>query len=190
MTDSSYTRRALTSAEIIASLKRRLRLFEDKGRLQQPPGPFRDWRPPERFSIRAVVENGRPYVGISRPSGYRKRKARQCFYNAADLALTDRGTYVEGYASSPTSGGPMHHAWVTLDGVHAVDVTWDGPADCYYVGIPFPNEIVARHGIDGGDWVPLLSPCGPSAALRALLAAPADGAARSKIRSPMTDART
>jgi hypothetical protein len=164
--DAADTRRALTGAEIIADLKRTLRLFQDKG-----------WPQAERFLMHAVVDHGRHYVGISRPKGYRKRKARQCFWNAADLALTDRGTYVEGYASSPTGGGPTHHAWVTLDGVHAVDVTWNAPADCHYVGIAFPKEIMARHGLQEGHWVPLLPDYEPSAALRALLAAAKSDAA-------------
>jgi hypothetical protein len=48
--------------------------------------------------MREVVAHGRPYIGVDRPKGYRKRKPKQCFWNAAHLALTDRGTYVEGYA--------------------------------------------------------------------------------------------
>jgi hypothetical protein len=159
-------RRALTGAEIIADLKRRLRLFQDKG-----------WPHPERFLMHAVVDHGRQYVGISRPKGYRKRKDKQCFWNAADLALTDRGTYVEGYANLPAGGGPMHHAWVTLDGVHAIDPTWRDPTNCHYVGIAFPKEIVARYGISEGYFVPLLSDYEPSAALRELLAAAASDAA-------------
>jgi hypothetical protein len=137
---------------IIAALEFRLRIFAGTAQAEQ---------------MRAVIEHGRPYVGISRPKGYRKRKARACFWNAADLALNERGTYVEGYAQSPASGELLiiHHAWLTLDGVHAIDVTWDVPADCRYLGIPFPNEIVRRYSLDGRDRVPLLS----SAALRELL---------------------
>jgi hypothetical protein len=72
------------------------------------------------FSMREVVEHGRLYVGRSRPKGYRKQAAKKCFYNAGRFALDDRGIYVEGYASH--RGNPVHHAWVTLDGVHATDV--------------------------------------------------------------------
>src|SRR5262249_40923343 len=122
--------------------------------------------------MRAVIDYGHPYVGISRPKGYRKQKAKQCFWNAARLAIYDRGTYVEGYASGPTLGVALPHAWVTLDGVHAVDVTWDAPADFHYVGIAFPKEIVARHCLDEQRYaVSLLSNSKPSAALRELLAA-------------------
>src|SRR5262249_40362402 len=69
-------------------------------------------------------------------------------------------------------GVALPHAWVTLDGVHAVDVTWDAPADCHYVGVAFPKEIVARHCLDEQRYaVSLLSNSKPSAALRELLAA-------------------
>ncbi len=45
-----------------------------------------------------VIEHGRPFTGVRRPKGYRQRAAKQCFRNAAMLAVDGRGTYVEGYA--------------------------------------------------------------------------------------------
>jgi hypothetical protein len=146
---------ALTAAEIIADLKITLHTLPKR------------W--PRMFNMRAVVDHGRPYVGMSRPKGYRKQAAKRCFWNAAKLALDNRGTYVEGYASF--HGTSIHHAWVTLDDEHAIDVTWDNPADCHYVGIAFPKEIVSRYGPSQGCWVSLLSDSEPSAALRELLAA-------------------
>ena len=81
-------------------------------------------------SIGAVLEHGRPYVGISRPKGYRKLKDKKCFYNAGKLALANRGTYVEGFTGFGSALFPIHHAWLTLDGEHAIDVTWaDDPTD-------------------------------------------------------------
>jgi hypothetical protein len=127
------------------------------------------WRTP-MCSMREVVDHGQSYVGRSRPKGYRKWAKKRCFYNAARLARDDRGVYVEGYASH-RDGRVHHHAWVTLDGVHAIDVTWNNPADCHYLGIAFPKEIVSRYGQSRGLWVSLLSECKPSAALRELLAA-------------------
>jgi hypothetical protein len=96
-------------------------------------------------SMRESLDHGRFYVGIIRPKDYRKRAKKRCFYNA------------------------VHHAWVTLDGVHAIDVTWDDPPDCHYFGIAFPKEIVSRYGYSQGSWVSMLSEDKPSAALRALL---------------------
>lgn len=85
----------------------------------------------ERF----VLDRGRPYTGIVRPKGYRQRARKQCFTNASRLALEDRGTYVEGFVTA--SGGPIHHAWITIDGQTAVDTTLpDAPAR-HYFGIAF-----------------------------------------------------
>jgi hypothetical protein len=36
-----------------------------------------------------------------------------------------------------------HHAWNTLDGVHAIDTTWPNAPACAYFGIQFPTKIVA-----------------------------------------------
>jgi hypothetical protein len=143
----------MTSSKIIADLKDMLRAFQGKG-----------WS--ARSAMRAVINHGRPYVGVKRPKGYRKRKAKYCFHNAAMLAIEGRGTYVEGFASF-LDGMPIHHAWVTLDGVHAIDVTWTwrDPADCSYFGIAFPTQILARHFY----LIPLLS--NSSAGLREILLA-------------------
>ena len=47
----------------------------------------------------AVLKYGRANIGIERPKGFRRQRARKhCFMNAADAALRGRGQYVEGYA--------------------------------------------------------------------------------------------
>ena len=77
--------------------------------------------------------------------------------NAGDLALQHRGTYVEGFALYPDGRGPVHHAWLTLDGIHAVDVTWRmGPAGCDYFGITFTNGVLERFTSRTRSWGPLL----------------------------------
>jgi hypothetical protein len=143
----------VTRCSIISSLEVDLRHYKDRN------------LPPMPYAIQAVIDHGRPYVGIGRPKCYRKRADKACFFNAADLAMQDRGTYVEGYASFG-GGFPIYHAWITLDGVHAIDPTWRCPAD-RYVGVAFPAEIVARHGLDGRYWKPLME---DDTAIRALLA--------------------
>ena len=106
----------------------------------------------------AVLAYGRPFIGISRPKGYRLRGARRCFANAGDLALSERGIYVEGFALGPDDRGTVvHHAWITLDGVHAIDVTWRRQAsDCHYYGIPFSNDVLRRLLLRRSYWGPLL----------------------------------
>jgi hypothetical protein len=42
----------------------------------------------------AVLRDGRDYIGIGRPKGFRHQRPRQqCFWNAADAALQGRGQY-------------------------------------------------------------------------------------------------
>jgi hypothetical protein len=106
---------------------------------------------------RAVLAYGRPFNGIARPKGYRPRALKRCYQNAGDLALQERGTYVEGFAIDPSTGVPAQHAWLTLNGTDAVDVTWRTPAtECYYFGIRFSNEVLRRFTVRTGTWGPLL----------------------------------
>src|SRR4051794_14898084 len=70
---------------------------------------------------KAVVKHGTYFTGISRPKGFRQMRRQACFGNAMRLVLEERATYVEGFIM--TDLGLTHHAWVTLDGAHAIDVT-------------------------------------------------------------------
>jgi hypothetical protein len=84
---------------------------------------------------RAVISRGRPFIGIERPKGYRHQRAiKQCFWNAADAAMRGRGTYVEGFVVTPDDWWPFHHAWLTLDGQHAIDQTLPDAPKCHYFG--------------------------------------------------------
>jgi hypothetical protein len=106
----------------------------------------------------AVLGHGRPYIGIRRPKNYRPRAVKRCFANAANLAFGGRGIYVEGFAvGSEDPDLVLHHAWITLDGVHAIDVTWRRQAsDCHYYGIAFPNDVVRRLLLRRNYWAPVL----------------------------------
>jgi hypothetical protein len=90
-----------------------------------------------------VLEHGRVFTGIERPKGYRQWAMKQCFRNAATLALRDKGCYVEGFAISSSGSIYIHHAWITLDGVHSVDVTWRDAPSCHYFGIEFNKRFLA-----------------------------------------------
>jgi hypothetical protein len=91
-----------------------------------------------------IGEGGREFIPTARPKGWRKMKDKHCFGNATDVALDDRGKYVEGFAVSATLGFlAVHHAWITLDGIHAIETTWREPG-VFYFGIEFDNKAVAK----------------------------------------------
>jgi hypothetical protein len=101
-----------------------------------------------------VIARGRPYVGIERPKGFRHQmKAKNCFCNAGRVAMDERATYVEGFILS--LGMLIPHAWLTLDGVHAIDQTLHAP-EYHYYGIPFTRKEHARALSAGGHGGPLL----------------------------------
>lgn len=95
----------------------------------------------ERF----VLEYGRAFIGIERPSEFPLGKIKNCYVNAGDLAGDDQGIYVEGFAMSPGTGLPFQHAWLTTDGVSAIDVTLQSPAqNCWYFGIAFSGRLLGQ----------------------------------------------
>jgi hypothetical protein len=94
---------------------------------------------------RDLIERGKFFEPIKRPKGYRKRADKACFTNAALLACDGRGTYVEGLACSSSSPGlAVHHAWITLDGVHAIETTWQEPGASYF-GVAFDDVKTVAH---------------------------------------------
>ena len=105
---------------------------------------------------KAVLAYGRPFIGIARPNGFRLRAPKNCYMNAAVVAVDQgRGTYVEGLAIG--RGGLMPHAWLTLDGTNAVDITWREPAgECQYFGIPFSAEVLRKFTRRTRTYGPLL----------------------------------
>src|SRR5436309_15124810 len=90
-----------------------------------------------------VFQYGGPYLGAERPKGFRQRAMKMCFRNAYVLAFDKGYTYVEGFALSDGDGALLlYHAWVTTDGVHALDPTWRDATACAYFGIAFPRTVV------------------------------------------------
>jgi hypothetical protein len=140
------------SHPIVIWLTETLRSFEGK-----------KFKPSDHPIYRAVLDYGRPYIGIDRPKGYRQRKAKACFGNAALLALEERGAYVEGFAMSFDQPA-FHHAWITLDAKHAIDTTLPNATERQYFGILFPKRIVfeqaQRRGGDAGKLLDPFEVCG------------------------------
>ncbi len=65
--------------------------------------------------------------------------------NAGDYALSHPkfGTYVEGFAASDDMP-PFHHAWLTLDGETAIDVTLRDTKAYFFFGIEFPTAFLSK----------------------------------------------
>jgi hypothetical protein len=116
----------------------------------------------------AVLKYGRPFIGMGRPKGYRQRAAKNCYLNSFYLADADRGVYVEGYALLP--GHLFQHAWITIDGTHAVDVTLQDISDCQFFGIPFSLKTILDEIRSRGDRpFPLLDHAQPMETMEDLL---------------------
>jgi hypothetical protein len=73
-----------------------------------------------------------------------KGPKKQCFKNAALVALRGQMTYVEGYAVLKNLMLPMLHAWLVDDKGQIIDVTWDKPWECQYLGIAFEQDVLRR----------------------------------------------
>jgi hypothetical protein len=104
----------------------------------------------------AVLKYGLPFIGVARPKGYRLRRKKECFLNSYYTADKELGFYVEGYALHRDL--LFQHAWITLDGLHAVDVTLRGPiSDYHFFGIPFSLKILTAEICARDNWqFPLL----------------------------------
>ena len=93
----------------------------------------------------------------------------ECFLNSFYAADEELGFYVEGYALH--EGLLFQHAWITLDGLHAVEVTLRGlVSDNHYFGIPFSLEILRAEIGTRNSWhVPMLDYAFPMARMEDLL---------------------
>jgi hypothetical protein len=100
----------------------------------------------ERF----VLRNGKAYKPRKRIG--QKRKAKQCYANAADIALyKGGGTYVEGFAVNNKFALPLLHAWITVDGADAMDPTLDAK-DYEYYGVAFDKDTLLKEMLRNGHY--------------------------------------
>jgi hypothetical protein len=92
-----------------------------------------------------ILKNGRSFEYAALPRGVRMGRPRECFRNAAALALRkpDIYMYVEGYAVNRWIA--MHtvaHAWCINSDNFVVDPTWDEGTE--YFGVPFRHDYLRR----------------------------------------------
>jgi hypothetical protein len=99
-------------------------------------------------SVRASFCRHRATEGVSAAA-----KAEGMLHERGNDGIQGCGTYVEGFARSGSSGIVTDHAWITLDGEHAIDQTWPDADKCQYFGIPFSEKVLTkvmrRHGYYG-----------------------------------------
>jgi hypothetical protein len=102
-------------------------------------------------AIAKLAKQGRFFTPVNRPKGFRLMAVRACYCNANWLAVTGRGQYVEGYAMHDDGLCPIHHAWVTTDGVNAIDVTWRELGAVYF-GVVFDTKALAKTVLERNGW--------------------------------------
>jgi hypothetical protein len=105
-----------------------------------------------------VLQHGQESLWAPLPAGVRYGRTKECFKNA--MRLADRRPdlmYVEGWASRPALGIPMHHGWCVDAQGQVVDPTWrvetpDEPP-IEYLGVAFTMDQVhaaqVRSGVYG-----------------------------------------
>ena len=108
---------------------------------------------------RTVGAGGHEFIPADRFMRYSNPSLNdnKCFANAAGLVLGDRddmkgSRYVEGYAIDPTMRAAIHHAWITLDGIHAIEVTWEKPGK-FYFGVEYGRKVIADRALEGSIYL-------------------------------------
>lgn len=100
-----------------------------------------------------VFKEGRYFAPAERPLDISKDADKECFKNAALLAMANpKYTYVEGFATIKSLGAlPISHAWVVDKKGNVVDSTWKTPGTSYY-GIPFKTEFLEKTIVKTKVW--------------------------------------
>lgn len=89
------------------------------------------------------------------PRGIKQGIAKQCFKNAALLALgnPDEFTYCEGWAQVPgLQEATTHHAWCLDRKGNVVDPTWEHEEGNEYLGIPIKVMALNQNMLASGEW--------------------------------------
>lgn len=92
-----------------------------------------------------VLKQGKFFTPETRPADVKLGAKKECFSNAARLALERSNlTYVEGYAMiNDRLPLPIAHAWCVDKKGRVVDNTWEKPGVAYF-GVPFKTSYLAK----------------------------------------------
>lgn len=105
-----------------------------KGRIQHQHDAWLLLKGPYHIE-KFVLQFGR--VGQSAPYIGERGTMKECFSNAALLAIKTGLLYVEGFACRADLPLIIHHGWVENKAGQVFDPTWDDPEDCAYMGVNF-----------------------------------------------------
>lgn len=95
---------------------------------------------------------GRPWQAQVKPVNIPWGLPRQCYGNAAQLALArPELTYVEGYAY-PGSVIPVHHAWCVDAQGSVVDNTFSDSGQAQYFGFPLSTHFLLKELANESCW--------------------------------------
>lgn len=93
-------------------------------------------RPPVAFEF--LAKHAKPFTLITVPLSGTYPLGR-CYKNAA-LCAGPVKTYCEGYAVAKNLTIPLSHAWLSADGVEAIDPTWEDGVE--YFGVGFSQDFL------------------------------------------------
>jgi hypothetical protein len=103
-----------------------------------------------------VLEHGAPFTGVDRPRGMRLGPIKNCYRNSYKGATSNDMLYVEGFAMVDDRP-PFHHAWISPDGITAIDLTLRRPPSrVRFFGIPFSIGLATRELVETGRTLPLI----------------------------------
>jgi len=90
-----------------------------------------------------LLKEGCSFAPAPLPKGVRRGVAKQCYMNAARVALRrDDLVYCEGYAVAARVPIPLAHAWLCDRQGRAIDPTWkEGIA---YLGVPIKKAFLRK----------------------------------------------
>ena len=98
---------------------------------------------PRKSSQRLILENGLPFLTMSKPSPF-KGEPKSCYQNCTSALLKyPELSYCEEFAISKEVSIIIAHAWLIDNNSQVIDPTWNEDfTDCTYFGVVFANEFV------------------------------------------------
>lgn len=118
---------------------------------------------PDQSSIsKFILEFGQCFAGQPLPPGIEKGHLKECYSNAAALALKDDADaiYAEGYAYNSELQSPFLHAWC-VQGARVIDNTLRHPEDYEYLGVLIPKKILIENLRETGTYGVFAGELGP-----------------------------